>query len=286
MAVERKLGATGIAVFPIGFGVMPLSTSGRPNEGTAFGVIAAALECGVTLFDTANAYCLSDRETGHNERLIAKALKQFNARDRITVATKGGHVRPGGAWVTDGRPERLRRACERSLRDLDVETITLYQFHRPDPKVPFAESVGELARLREEGKILHLGLSNVSAAQLREAQGIVPIASVQNRLNPFDRDDLAKGTVQACAEAGVAYIPYSPVGGGWGHKRLGRQRLLVELGRKYGASPYAVALAWLLGLGEHVIPIPGASRVASIRDSAAAAGLELAPQDARRIEGM
>ena len=284
--MEREIGQTGIRVFPIGLGAMPLSLSGRPSEEAAYEVIKAALDAGVTFFDTANAYCRNDRDTGHNERLIAKALKRFNAQERVTVATKGGFTRPGGSWRSDGRPASLRRACEQSLRDLEVEAITLYQFHTPDGSVPFAESVGELARLRSEGKIRHLGLSNVSPAQLSEAERICAVASVQNRLNPTDQDDLGNGLVRLCGERQVAYIAYSPVGGSYGHQRMGKNRVLVKLGRKYGASPYAIILAWLLGLGSHVLPIPGASRVASIVDSASAAGLALSAEDARAVAGI
>ncbi len=230
--MERKIGQSGISVFPIGLGAMPLSRAGRPDEKSAIGVIEAALESGVTLIDTSNAYCLDESERGHNERLIAEALKQLGARDSVLVATKGGHTRPGGDWVPDGRPAEIRRACEQSLRDLDVEAITLYQFHKPDPNVPFMETFGEFVRLREEGKVVHLGLSNVTAAQLREAQAEVPVVSVQNRLNPIDRDDVENGMVDACAEAGVAYIPYGPVGGGGGHVEMAAIQTLAELAAK------------------------------------------------------
>ncbi len=148
------------------------------------------------------------------------------------------------------------------------------------------ETFGEFVRLREEGKVVHLRLSNGSAAQLHEAQAEAPVVSVQNRLNPIDRDDVENGMVDACAEAGVAYIPYGTVGGGGGHESMAAKQTLKELAAKYGVSPYAVVLAWLLGLGGHVIPIPGASKPTSIRDSASAAGLTLEPEDARRIAAL
>ncbi len=284
--MAREIGSTGIEVYPIGLGAMPLSISGRPDEHTALAVIKAALAAGVDFIDTANSYCLNDRDVGHNERLLATCLARLGATSRVCVATKGGLTRPRGAWNQDARPDRLRRACEQSLRDLRVESIFLYQLHAPDPRVPFAESVGALADLRREGKIRHVGLSNVDAVQLRQAQGIVRVESVQNRCNPTDQGDLTGGLLRLCAEQRVTYIPYSPVGGGYGHSRMAGQRLLRELAGRYGVSAYQVVLAWLLGKGGHVIPIPGASKVGSIQDSAAAPKLTLRPEDARRIDAM
>lgn len=273
--MKRFIGSTGLAVFPIGLGAMPLSTSGRPDPEHGTAVIHAALDAGVTLIDTANVYCVDDADIGHNERLIADALRSRSGRDDLVVATKGGLTRPEGRWERDGRPEKIRAACERSLRDLNVEAITLYQLHAPDERVPFADSVGALARLKAEGKIRHVGLSNVTRDQLDAALGIVPVASVQNRCNLFDQLDLDNGLIDYCGRKGVAYVPYSPVGGGNGHVRLENHAAATKVARSHSASVYAVALAWLLSLGNHVIPIPGASRVASILDSVRAVDLEL-----------
>lgn len=280
---RRELGQTGIRVFPIGLGAMPLSLRGRPDERTAIGVIHAAIEAGVDFIDTANTYCLDDGDIGHNERLIAKALKTHPRGPSVTVATKGGMTRPGGAWGTDGRPAKLRAACEQSLKALGVEAITLYQFHWPDDRVPFLESVGELARLKQEGTIRHVGLSNVTLEQLNAAQRIVRIESVQNECNPTRQDDVRSGLIGACARQGVTYIAYSPVGGHFGHRQLARHPVLARLAQARGVSPQRIALAWLLGLGENVLPIPGASRAASIQDSAQAASLELTQEERRRI---
>lgn len=284
--MEREIGTTGIRVHPIGLGAMPLSLSDRPDEAQAMEVFRAALDAGVNFFDTANSYCIDERDVGHNERLIAKGLERLGATERVTVATKGGLTRPRGAWQVDGRPRSLRAACEQSLRDLGVETITLYQLHAPDPKVPYADSVGEVARLQSEGKIRHVGLSNVDTRQLGQAQDIVRVESVQNRCNPLDQEDFRNGLVQACAEQGVTYIAYSPVGGHFGHSRQARHRVLEEIARAHGVSAYQVALAWLLGKAPHVLPIPGASRPASITDSAAAARLTLSHQEMRRIDAL
>jgi len=176
---------------------MHLSIDGRPSEAQGIRVLHAALDAGVTLIDTADVYCLNQHDIGHNERLIAAALASWpGARGGVTVATKGGVVRPGGRWESDARPAQLRAACDRSLLALGIERIDVYQLHAPDPRVPFAESVGELARLREQGKVRWVGLSNVSVAQIREAQAIAPVTSVQNRLNPFFREALYGGVVR------------------------------------------------------------------------------------------
>lgn len=282
--MEREIGNTGIRVYPIGLGAMHLSLSGRPAEKDAIGVIEAALEAGVTFIDTANSYCRDEKDKGHNEQLIAKALRQLGAGQRVTVATKGGLTRHGGGWQVDAHPRALRAACDQSLQDLGVEAITLYQLHAPDSRVPYEESVGTLGELQAAGKIRHIGLSNVSKAQLDTARGLVTVQSVQNRLNPGDRGDLRNDMVDYCASLGITYIPYSPVGGGHGHRRLGSQRALAEAAKRHGVSPYQVALAWLLSKGPHMLPIPGASRPQSIRDSAQAAHLSLPADELERLD--
>ena len=279
----RELGRTGLSLFPIGLGAMPLSLSGRPDYPAALEVVRAALDAGVNLIDTANAYCLNDSETGHNERLLGRALRDLGAMEKVLVATKGGFTRPGGSWTPDGRPESLQRACEQSLKDLGMECIGLYQFHVPDSRVPYADSIGAMARLQEQGKVRHIGLSNVNTSQIDQALSIVRVESVQNRCSPYDQGDLGNGVLDHCKAKGLTYIPWSPVGGGYGHKRLGQDRALKEIGGKYGVSAYQVALAWLLELGPHVLPIPGASRVSSITDSAAAAALHLSQEDQQTI---
>ena len=256
-----------------------------PSEADALKTIHAALEAGTDFIDTADVYCHDDSDIGLNERLVARALKSW-AGGRVVVATKGGLTRPGGRWERDARPESLRRACERSLKALGVEAVDLYQLHAPDSKVPFADSVGALARLRQEGKILHIGLSNVSLGQLDEALGIARVESVQNQLNPKDREDLDSGLVKACAERGVAYLPYCPVGGGHGHASLAKHPRLQTLAAKHKTSPYCVVLAWLLAQGENVIPIPGASRVESAQDSPRALTVSLAPEDLAVVDAL
>lgn len=281
--MKRALGASGLQVFPIGLGAMPMSIRAEREEKNGVRVILAALEAGVELIDTADAYCLDDEDTGHNERLIAKALKQWRGHP-VIVATKGGSTRPGGRWERDGRPEHLRSACERSLEALGVDRIQLYQLHAPDPKVPFENSVGALAELQRDGKIEHVGLSNVSVAQIEIARGIVDIVSVQNRLNVFDRQSLENGVVAHCEKNGIAFLPYSPVGGGNGRVRTKNSPVVNEIARAHNATPYEVALAWLLAKSPVMIPIPGASKVENIRSSVRAADLRLGADELRRLD--
>jgi aryl-alcohol dehydrogenase-like predicted oxidoreductase len=283
MAERRPLGASGLTVCPIGLGGMPLSLARRPPEDEAVRVIHAALDAGMDLLDTADVYCLNEHDIGHNERLIARALRERPSA-AVVVATKGGFERPGGRWVANGRPDHLRRACDASLRALNLAVISLYQLHRPDPHVPLEDSVGTLAELRSAGKILHVGLSNVTVPQIEAARVIVPIASVQNRCNPFDRTPWQDGTVALCEEHGIAFLPYSPVGGMRDRERVGTDPVLNAVARRHGATPYEVVLAWVLARSPVMLPIPGASRVASARSSASATNLVLTPADLAELE--
>jgi aryl-alcohol dehydrogenase-like predicted oxidoreductase len=276
----------GVRVSAIGLGAMPMSLAGRPDQERSLRTIHAALDAGVTLIDTADAYCLDGSEVGHNERLVAKALAAWpGGRDGVLVATKGGHTRPGRAWGLDGRPEYLRRACEASLRALGVEAIGLYQFHRPDPEVPFAESVGALAELKAGGKVRLVGLSNVGVDQIRQAREIVEVASVQNEFSPRFRR--SEGELAWCAAQGVAFLPWSPLGGiGRAGQLGGRHRAFAEVADRHGVSPQQVALAWELAKAPNVIPIPGATRPETITDSAAAANLRLDPEELARLDAI
>ncbi|MGH8507364.1 MAG: aldo/keto reductase [Gammaproteobacteria bacterium] len=282
--LRREINGTGIGVYPIGLGAMPLSIAGRPEAAQAFEVIKAFVEAGGDFIDTANVYCLDDSDIGHNEQLIAKALERLGKRGSVTVATKGRLKRPKGDWTTDGRPVSLRASCEKSLRDLNTGAITLYQLHAVDPAVDLAKSLAELMRLKEEGKILHIGLSNITPRQLEQALAMTPIASVQNRCNVLEQKDFKNGMVALCEAKDVAYIPHSPVGGHYGQVRLREQPMLKRLGDKYSASPYQIALAWLLHKGEHILPIPGASKPKSILDSLKAVNLRLSQEDVAALD--
>jgi aryl-alcohol dehydrogenase-like predicted oxidoreductase len=281
----RPLGDGAPAVTAVGFGAMPLSISGRPDEAQAVKVIHAALDAGMMLIDTADVYCLDDDEIGHNERLVAKALATWPGdRDSVLVATKGGLTRPGGRWERDGRPAHLKRACERSLKALGVDRIDLYQFHGPDASVPFADSVAAFAELQREGKVRWVGLSNVSTDQIRAARGIVEVTTVQNRFNPFYKESPHDGVIKYCNDNRIGYLAYSPVGGGRLNLKLPGHPVMQPIADAHGASPHTVALAWALARSPGVIVIPGARTVEHAVDSASGADLELSPEELRAID--
>jgi aryl-alcohol dehydrogenase-like predicted oxidoreductase len=276
----RKLGSED--VFPIGLGAMPMSLSGRPPEERSIRAIHAALDAGVNLIDTADAYCVDDTDVGHNERLIAKALR--GRRDGVIVATKGGHTRPGGAWELDGRPEHIKAACEASLKALETDWIDLYQFHRPDPDVPYAESIGAFKELHDEGKVRWVGVSNANVDQIELAASIVDVVAVQNQLSLEYTSPIGKGEVEHCEQHGIAFLAWSPLGGiPRAGEAAGRHHAVRAAAEAHGVSPQRVALAWLLSLSPAVIPIPGASRPESIEDSVQAVELELNAEELEAI---
>ena len=268
----------------IGYGGMHLSITDRPPESQAIRVIHAALDAGMTLIDTANAYCLDAAETGHNERLIARALRDWpGPRERVVVATKGGIMRTGGRWDRDGRPTSLVAACEASLTALGVEQIGLYQLHAPDPAVPFEESMGALVALQHAGKIRWIGLSNVSVELIRRAQALGPIATVQNRLNPYFREALADGVVRYCGERGIGFLAYSPTGGGRLTRKLPAHPVLAAMAARRGVTVHQLCLAWVLAQGPSVVAIPSARTVDHAQDSAAAGALALGTAELAEI---
>ncbi|MBV9851272.1 MAG: aldo/keto reductase [Armatimonadetes bacterium] len=284
---QRQLGPDGPMVGAIGLGGMPMSVKqDRPSDEDAIQVLVRAANLGMTLWDTADAYCLNDTETGHNERLFGRAYRQLpqGLKARVVIATKGGHVRPGGRWEHDGRPEHIREAVDASLKALGVDQIDLYQFHRPDPNVPFADSVGAFAEARQQGKVKYVGLSNVSPAQIEEALSIVPVISVQNEYSPRHRQPEQDGSLEKCRELGLAFLPWSPLGGIGGAKGIGQEGALAEIARDLGVSPQRVVLAWLLGKYDRMIPIPGASRIESVEDSAKGDEVTLTPDQAARLD--
>jgi aryl-alcohol dehydrogenase-like predicted oxidoreductase len=281
---QRHLGDR--TVSGIGLGGMPMSIEGRPDEARSIATIHAALDAGVTLIDTADSYHLKAGEVGHNEELIAKALRAYGgSTDEVLVATKGGHLRPGdGSWTVDGRPEHLREAAKASARRLGVDAIGLYQFHRPDPDVPYTDSIGALKELLDEGVIRRAGISNADPEQIRQANEILGgrLASVQNQLSPRFRSSLPE--LELCATLGIAFLPWSPLGGIRSAGELGdRHSAFQEVAQAHGVSPQQVALAWELSLAPVVIPIPGASRPESITDSVQALTLELTGEELERL---
>jgi aryl-alcohol dehydrogenase-like predicted oxidoreductase len=271
-------------VSAVGYGGMHLSIKDRPPEEQGVRVIQTAIDAGVTLIDTADVYCLDDTDLGHNERLIARALQgRPREREQVYVATKGGMRRPGGRWEIDGRPQHLRAACERSLRALGVERIDLYQLHTPDPRVPLAESVGALAELQTAGKIRWIGLSNVSVPEIREAERIVRITTVQNRLNPFFREALSEGVVEYCTSRSIGFLAYSPTGGGRLNRKLPGHPVLQPMAARLGVSAHALVLAWVLARSPAVIVIPSARTLEHAIDSTTAASLNLSEADLSAI---
>src|SRR6185437_13240420 len=257
---QRPIGDRTVSA--IGLGEMPLSIEGRPDRKQAIATIHASLDAGVTIIDTADAYSLGVHEHGHGEELVAEALAAYGgATDDVLVATKGGHRRPGdGTWTVHGDPAYVKEACEASLKALGVDAIGLYQYHRPDSKVPWAVSVGALADLLDEGKILMAGVSNAMVDQIDEAQQVLGgrLVSVQNEFSPRFRS--SEGELAHCEKLGITFIPWSPLGG------IGRSDAIeqtypafAEVAADVGATPQQVTLAWMLAKGSRVIPIPGSS---------------------------
>jgi aryl-alcohol dehydrogenase-like predicted oxidoreductase len=269
-----------VTVGAIGLGAMPLSTKeDRPSPAEAEKVVHAALDAGVTLIDTADAYARDDSEFGHNERVVARALASYGGdTSSVLVATKGGHTREGVDWTLDGSPAYLRRAAEASLRRLGVDAIGLYQFHRPDPATPWEESMGALRSLVDDGLVRMVGISNANIGQIDTAREIVgdALVSVQNQFSPGYRSSAAE--LAHCAQAGLAWLPWSPFGGVSAAGSLDSTApAFAQVADELGVSVYQVTLAWHLAQADVVLPIPGASRPESIRDSAAAADLTLSP---------
>ncbi len=281
----RPLGPGAPAVAAVGFGGMHLSIQDRPGEAEAIRVIHAALDGGVTLLDTADVYCLDEHDLGHNERLFAKALRTWSGdRSGVIVATKGGITRSGTAWGANGRPAHLRAACDRSLAALGVDRFVLSQLHRPDPDVPFLESVGALAELQRAGKVRWLGLSNVSVEQIEAAGRLIEVVTVQNRLNPFFREALETGVVAHCDARGIGFLAYSPVGGGRLNRKLPSHPAALAVARRHRVSPHAAVIAWCLAQGRTVIPIPSARTVPHAADSVTAADVRLSPEDLAELD--
>jgi aryl-alcohol dehydrogenase-like predicted oxidoreductase len=281
----RRIGA--VQVSAIGLGGMPMSIEGRPDEQRSVATIHAALAEGVTLFDTADAYHRDANEVGHNESLIARAVASYGGdTSDVLIATKGGHLRPGdGSWTLDGSPEYLKEACDASLKRLGVEAIGLYQFHRPDPKVPYAESIGAIRDLLDAGKIRFAGISNANPDQIRQANEILGgrLVSVQNQFSPAFRS--SEPELELCAELGIAFLPWSPLGGISRAGELGsRFAAFADVAQAHRVSPQQVCLAWALAKAPVVIPIPGSSRPETIRDSVGAVNLTLSAEDLGHLD--
>jgi aryl-alcohol dehydrogenase-like predicted oxidoreductase len=261
-----------LTVNRLGFGAMRITGRGiwgePPDREAAKAVLRRTVELGVNFIDTADSY-----GPDVSEILIAEALHPYP--DDLVIATKGGLERTGpNQWPVNGKPEHLRAACEGSLRRLHLDRIPLYQLHRPDPHVPYAESVGTLVELKNEGKIEHIGLSNVTEAQLREAQRLTPIVSIQNRFNHKDRG--SEALVDVCAAESIAFLPWAPI------QDLGDKKV-AKVAARHDATPHQVILAWLLQRSPAMLPIPGTGSVEHLESNVAAAGLELSPEEYRTL---
>jgi aryl-alcohol dehydrogenase-like predicted oxidoreductase len=262
-----------LTVNRLGFGAMRITGQGiwgdPPDREQAKAAVRRAVELEVNFIDTADSY-----GPEVSESLIAEALYPYP--DDLVIATKGGLVRPGpGRWEPDGRPEHLRQACEGSLRRLRLDQIPLYQFHRPDPKVPIADSVGALAELKAEGKIRHIGVSNMNEAQLREAQQVTPVVSIQNRYNATDRS--SEEIVDLCEQEQLVFLPWAPV------QDADRNPAVGEAAARHGASTRQIVLAWLLARSPQILPIPGSGSPDHVQANVAAAGIQLSPDEIAAI---
>jgi aryl-alcohol dehydrogenase-like predicted oxidoreductase len=262
-----------LVVRRLGFGAMRITGRGiwgePPDEGQAKATLRRVVDLGVNFIDTADSY-----GPDASERLIAEALYPYP--DDLVIATKGGLVRPGpGRWEPDGRPEHLREACEGSLRRLRLDQIPLYQFHRPDPRVPLADSLGALVQLKDEGKIRHIGVSNVSEDQLQAAQQLTPVVSVQNRYNAADRK--SEQLVGVCELEQIAFLPWAPI------QQADGNPAVAEAAERHSASPRQIVLAWLLARSPQMLPIPGTGSPEHAEANVAAASIELSPDEVAAI---
>lgn len=276
---QRRIGTRQVSA--IGLGAMPMSVREHNDDERALATVRRAVEEGVTLVDTADAYSPDEATFGHNEELVARALREVGAGpDDVLVATKGGHTRRGTDWELDGRPEYLREACLGSLKRLGVDRIGLYQHHRPDPKIDYRETLEGLRALLDEGLVEAVGLSNANPEQIRLAVEVVGdgLTAVQNQFSPAFRS--SRPEIDLCEELGLAFLAWSPLGGMARAGDLGSEwSAFADVARKHGVSPQQVCLAWELSLSPAVIPIPGASRPESVADSVGAVDLVLDDQD-------
>ena len=269
----------------VALGCMRLSTEPDRDDDRARGVLHAAFDAGITLLDTADAYCSQATDMGHNERLIARAISSWTGeRSRIRVATKGGLTRPQGGWIPDGRARHLIAACEASRRALGVERIHLYQLHAPDPRIPLTTSVRALAALKRDGRIEFIGLCNVNVGQIEEACRITEIDSIQIELNVWKDENLLNGVAGYCVAHDIPLLAYRPIGGLQRRHRTLTEPLLVDLAARHGATAFEIAIAWLSDLSPLVIPVAGATRVDTVQSIARASAITLTDDDRARLD--
>lgn len=282
----KQLGNTGISISAIGLGGMPMSLSNRPSEAEAIAVIHRALALGVTLIDTADSYCQDESDKHHNEKLIAKALQQYSGdTSQIIVATKGGLMRPDGSWTRNGNPNHLRQTIRTSFEALGGnKPIDLWQYHAPDSNYTIKAALTPAKEAVESGLIRFVGVSNFSVEQIKQARDVVNIVSVQNQYNPWCRQPEFDGVLKYCETENLTFFPWSPLGGSRRVSSLQEIKVIAKLAQAKGVSVYQIVLAWVLGKSPCIVPIPGASKVASIEDSLGAVGVTLSDAEISQID--
>lgn len=282
----KQLGSTGVTISAIGLGGMPMSLSGRPPESQAINVIHKALDQGVTLIDTADSYCQDESDKHHNERLICKALQQYQGdTSQVTVATKGGLMRPNGSWTRNGNPDHLRQTIRVSFEALGgTKPIDVWQYHAPDPNYTIEEALAPAKEAVDEGLIRFVGVSNFSVEQIKQARDVVEIVSVQNQYNPWNRQPESDGVLEYCETEGLTFFPWSPLGGSRRVSKLEDIAVIAQLAKEKGVSVYQIVLAWLLAKSPCIVPIPGASKLSSIDDSIQASEVKLSEAEVRKID--
>ena len=282
----KQLGNTGVTISAIGLGGMPMSLSGRPPESQAINVIHKALDQGVTLIDTADSYCQDESDKHHNERLICKALQHYQGdTSQVTIATKGGLMRPNGSWTRNGNPDHLRQTIRVSFEALGgTKPIDVWQYHAPDPNYTIEEALAPAKEAVDEGLIRFVGVSNFSVEQIKQARDVVEIVSVQNQYNPWNRQPESDGVLEYCETEGLTFFPWSPLGGSRRVSKLEDILVIAQLAKEKGVSVYQIVLAWLLAKSPCIVPIPGASKSSSIDDSLQASEVKLSEAEVRKID--
>ena len=282
----KQLGNTGVYVSAIGLGGMPMSLRDRPPESQAINVIHRALDLGITIIDTADSYCKDESDKHHNERLIHKALSNYNGDvSNVVVATKGGLMRYGGNWTRNGEPKHLRETIRASFEALGgAKPIDVWQYHAPDPNYTIEEALTPAKEAVEAGLIRFVGVSNFSVEQIKRARDVVDIISVQNQYNPWYRQPEFDGVLEYCEHEGLTFLPWSPLGGRSRVSRLEDFAAIASLAKEKGVSVYCIVLAWLRSKSSVILPIPGAKRTSSIEDSARAVEVKLSEEEVQKID--
>lgn len=282
----KQLGRSDLQVSAIGLGGMPLSLSSRPPEAQAIQVIHRALELGITLIDTADSYCRDEADKHHNERLIQRALQQYGGNGaQVAIATKGGLMRPEGNWTRNGNPDHLRQTIRESFKALGGEKpIDVWQYHAPDPAYPIKAALTPVKEAVEAGMVRYVGVSNFSVEQIKQAQDIVEIVSVQNQFNPWQRQPEFDGVLDYCEAEGLTFLPWSPLGGSRRVSRLEEIPVLAQMAQVKEASVPQIVLAWLRAKSPCILPIPGATKVSSVESSVQALHVTLSEAEVQTID--